>query len=155
MSEPKFKVNDKVHVLFLETACRQEYRDHDSHSRYVLSPPCIGYIKEVNERADDTGNLYAVEFDETEINRLELIFDRLTEITSWNSDLGLHNCNGATKLNSGRYILEDALWPYVEPASTQSIVIMSPLRIILATCKRKQNKKKEKQGGKSRERTKV
>ena len=140
MSEPKFKVDDKVEVFVLENVCRKSERSDSDYSYYTLPKPCIGYIKRVEKQKDEFGNLYAIEFDETEITGLTAILNKLKkEEDDWSLDSGLHSCRGSTKSDSGRWILEDAMRIYSEmlPVKTGRTRV-NMLRMLLTSTRKQE-----------------
>lgn len=138
MSEPKFKVGQYVYVLFFENKCRKHFRSDYDYNRKSLRFPVIGHIKEIVSRNEEDGNLYAVEFKEQEANQIRLKLEELIENNAgWDADCGLHDCGGTAKSRCGRWILEDAMRPYIENTSNKS-TSYSILQKVLTNRKRKE-----------------
>ena len=140
MSKPLYKVGDKVRVLFFENVCLKNRRCDDEYWKASCPtgfPGTVCYI--TKNRTDSEGNLYAVQFEEEDL-------DQILDILKKNPDPDayLHGCNGriqGPKPNCGRWILEDAMKPYTKFAPIQSH--MSKLRTLLTACHDKKAKQKE------------
>lgn len=136
MSEPKFKTGDKVEVLFFENTCHKRNRDNYSYWRGNCPNAFPAIIRHMSERNPDTPNgmLYAVEFRKEDAGQILNILSKNPE-----PDSKLHTCNGYVKDIYGRWILEDAMRPYIEPPPTV-VSTTSRLKTLLAVCQNKKTK---------------
>ena len=142
MSELKFKLGDRVYVKFFENVCiKNQRRTSQSYFKTKDIPLDIyGYIRDANKRSDDCGNLYAVEFQEKDKERLKSFVENLQEHEI--GDSGLHNCLGHTHDKLGRYILEDVLTSYEEIITKKATIQIRSRKNVFRTLFSKTHKTK-------------